>query len=515
MSASDTIPEPSDVIVIGSGFGGSACATRLVEAGLKVLLIERGPWRDTVPVRSMGISARAPFPRGRRALLSLVRTLRNSWIPGGSVTLNRKGLFDIYLGSGLHVVCSSGVGGGSHVYSGLNVRPPDPEYWNSITPELSAERMEPSYERVFERMAPRPPMADDCLPHGLAERFGANAAFDVTDADHELSMGLAFAEMPGAPRRTTTADGIERWEARPGEDGNLGSEGGGKTSVDFAFLAAAMRQGLKVLDLCEVQTIRRAEQGYAVDFINHHGGRRETRRARRVVVAAGTLNTLRLLLHAQARHDLAPMRGLGERFGGNGDFFGYWKLDDVERDLSQAMPVHGLVRSRDPEALGAGRPWPMIAEGTLPSPRQLPLGRWVSRMLQRGSFVAGMGADAQDGRVSYRGGRLRINYRPERSEIFQRIKQAFRWIGEKSGRRIYHFETPITVHPTGGACIGADPESGVVDSQGEVFGNPGLYVADAAAFPRPVSGPPSMTIAAWGDYVARGIVTAQAVRQPL
>ncbi|MCB1748890.1 MAG: GMC family oxidoreductase, partial [Gammaproteobacteria bacterium] len=132
----------------------------------------------------------------------------------------------------------------------------------------------------------------------------------------------------------------------------------------------------------------------------------------------------------------------------------------------------------------------------------------IARLLSGGSFVAGMGADAQDGVVRWRNGRLRIDYRPDGSAIFARIRDAFRLIGERSGRRIYHFQTPITVHPTGGACIGADADHGVVDIHGQCFANPGLYVADAAAFAKPVSGPPSMSIAAWGDRVAQGIVAA-------
>jgi choline dehydrogenase-like flavoprotein len=47
-----------DVIVIGSGFGGSISTNRLALAGLKVLVLERGPWRDSLPVRSMGIEKR-------------------------------------------------------------------------------------------------------------------------------------------------------------------------------------------------------------------------------------------------------------------------------------------------------------------------------------------------------------------------------------------------------------------------------------------------------------------------
>ena len=295
------------VVVIGSGFSGAVAADQLVRAGVPVVMLERGPWRDTVPVRSMGIAARSPLPRGRRGLLRLVRTLRGRWLPGGRATLNRHGLFDIHLDRGLHVVCASGVGGGSHVYGGLNERPPDPDYWNGIAPGLGAADLEPSYQRVLARMGSRQPLADDQLPNMLGARLGANPAFVTDGVDGELTMGLAFPETPGQPRKVRTADGVERWEARPGEDGVLGSAGGGKTTLDFAFLARALQLGLKVLDLCEVSTIEHGADGtYTVHFVNHHSARREQRTARRVVVAAGTLNTLGLLLASVAAGGLAP-----------------------------------------------------------------------------------------------------------------------------------------------------------------------------------------------------------------
>ncbi|MEQ8233635.1 MAG: GMC oxidoreductase [Gammaproteobacteria bacterium] len=490
-----------EVIVIGSGFGGAACARRLVEAGMRVALLERGPWRDTVPVRSMGISERAPLPRGRRALRDLVRTVRHRWLPGGRATVNARGLFEIHLDRGLHVVCSSGVGGGSHVYAGLNVRPPDPHWWDSLGPGLSEHALAPHYARVLEQLGSRQPLADDQLPNTLAARFGANPAFDVAGADHALAMGLLFPATPGQPRLVRNADGIERWEARAGEEGNLGSEGGGKTTLDFAMLAPAIRHGLQVLDLHEVNHLQRTATGYAVHARDHRQRRDVVLAAPRVVLAAGTLNTNALLLESVARGGLAAIDGLGECFGGNGDFFGYWKLDDRERDLSASFPAHGLIRLAETEPLGPGREWPAIAVGALPTPHQLPLGRWLSRLLREGSFVAAMGVDAQDGRVRRDGSRLRIDYEPTRSAIFARIRDAFALLGTHSGRRVYHLATPITVHPTGGARIGHSRADGVVDGAGEVFANPGLYVADAAAFPKPVGGPPSLTIAAWGDFV--------------
>ena len=55
---------------------------------------------------------------------------------------------------------------------------------------------------------------------------------------------------------------------------------------------------------------------------------------------------------------------------------------------------------------------------------------------------------------------------------------------------------------SGGACLASGPDKGVVDHTGQVFGNPGLYVADASVLPRAPGLPPAMTIAALSERQA-------------
>lgn len=70
-----------DAVVIGSGFGGSVAASTLTDGGARVLLLERGPWRDTKPVRDAGIEDREPLPYGCHFYTHAVNRLRPSLAP--------------------------------------------------------------------------------------------------------------------------------------------------------------------------------------------------------------------------------------------------------------------------------------------------------------------------------------------------------------------------------------------------------------------------------------------------
>jgi cholesterol oxidase len=61
------------------------------------------------------------------------------------------------------------------------------------------------------------------------------------------------------------------------------------------------------------------------------------------------------------------------------------------------------------------------------------------------------------------------------------------------------FNMPVTAHILGGAAIGADPSTGVIDAYHRVFGHPGLHVVDGAAVSANLGVNPALTITAQAE----------------
>src|SRR5215213_4608905 len=127
--------ERFDVVVVGSGFGGSVSAYRLAEAGRSVCVLERG-------------KAYAPqsFPRSPAGLAN------NLWDPSAGL----HGMFDVWSFKGIDALVSSGLGGGSLIYANVLIRK-DPSWFVQDHPyrpgtterwPVQYEDLEPAYERI-------------------------------------------------------------------------------------------------------------------------------------------------------------------------------------------------------------------------------------------------------------------------------------------------------------------------------------------------------------------------------
>jgi len=108
--------------------------------------------------------------------------------------------------------------------------------------------------------------------------------------------------------------------------------------------------------------------------------------------------------------------------------------------------------------------------------------------------------------------RLDLDWNRKRSaEYFARLRTTSRGFAHSLGGKfadnpIWFLRRVITVHPLGGAPMGRTPGEGVVDSYGNVFGHPGLHIADGSVMPGPTGPNPSFTIAALADRFADQII---------
>ncbi|MCK0153101.1 GMC oxidoreductase [Alcanivorax sp. S6407] len=485
--------QPHSTIVIGSGFGGAVAASTLVDAGESVLLLERGPWRDTSATREAGIDRRAPLPAGRHALTGLIHRIGHRRLSGLGWRWSRRGLFDIHLGRDMTVVASNSVGGGSHVYSAMNTRPEDGDYWERPEAGIRAADMDKHYQWMLERMGARQARAEDRIPNWTPQAFANTTAFVADDSVPQPAMAIRM-------------DGQQEDYAN---NSFFGSANGAKMTLDRALLLPAMERGLEVAAEHECLSLwRLADGGYRLEVMDYAARRRRYLLADRVILAAGTLNTLRLLFRSRALGGLGGMPALGHGFAGNGDCVAWWALNQEGADFTRGTATHGRFALRDPRT-GKAQPGPNLSRYGFNGIDTLPLPDMLKRRLRRDALLVAMGADQADGVASWHRGRLRIRYLADNSPILADIKALFAEVARRSQRPVRTLsDLPFTVHPLGGARLAGTEKDGVVDGSGQVFGHPHLYVADAAALPAAPGTPPSMTIAAWSRHVALGLARA-------
>ncbi len=306
-----------------------------------------------------------------------------------------------------------------------------------------------------------------------------------------------------------------------------------KNTLDLNYLRLAAQHGAEIFSLHEAQTIEPVPEGYRVRFVSRNVGRHsDWVTAKRVVVAAGTLGTNRLLLRARDFHRTLPGLSprLGEGFSDNGDFFG------AVHGAGDVQPAHGPSVTT---LLDFTREGYVVLEGGLPEflvdrleqPARWLLAAWhawrkASRLwggkptppAQARAFdsilpLFLMGRDAADGRLRLgRKGQLRIEWHNRQSRaLFRRMQKQVRELGRAlDGLTVSSLTWLLRlhlfgVHPLGGCALAESPERGVVNEAGKVFGYPGLFVVDGSIVPAALGVPPSMTIAALAEKIAQEI----------
>lgn len=505
----------ADVIVVGSGFGGSVTALRLAEQGRRVLVLEQGR-------------------RHSRADLTAARRdpRRYLWLP----ELGLRGFFWQRVFAHVGIIGGAGVGGGSIVWAGVLLEPEqafftDPA-WPASEKDWRAELSDHyvTAARMLGRTtAPFSGPMDEHL-RVVARTLGAEETYGPTP------MAIWFGdEGVTVPDPFFGGDGPDRTGCRLCGACLIGCPHGSKNTLDLNYLWLAERRGVEIRPEQHVTSVTALDDGYEVQLA---GG--ERLRAPEVVLAAGVLGTVELLYRSHANGGLPHISDrLGDRVRTNSEAITAVLADDVDTDLTRGPTISSEFYPDERTHVTQNRyvgGWHMrfqvgpLVDGADPRRRRRAAAATLLRhpvrqvrtvfarnFIERLSVFTVMQDVESEIRLDYarspirpwrkvlrsRGvpGRQAPSYLPQANAVARAFAESIggrplnlllESIGGKS----------ITAHILGGAAIGSDASHGVVDTDHEVFGHPGLYVVDGSAIPANVGVNPSLTIAAMAERFA-------------
>jgi cholesterol oxidase len=515
-----------DVIVIGSGFGGSVTALRLTEKGYKVAVLEAGArFRDD-------------------------DFADTSWDLPKYLFRPEVGCYGIQRIDALKdclILSGAGVGGGSLVYANTLYEPLDPFYrdpsWQHIT-DWKAE-LAPYYDQAKRMLGvvenPLRTPADDVMQK-VAEDMG------VGDTFHPTPVGVFFGG-PGQTHHDTVPDpyfggaGPDRVPCRACGECMTGCRHNAKNTLAKNYLYLAESKGARIMPLTTVTRVSpRDEGGYDVQ-VKFTKAKRATAASRRtltadqVVFAASALGTQRLLHRMK---DEGHLPELSERLGhlsrtNSESILGAIGPADATVDYSRGVAITSSFHPDEhthiePVRYGKGSNsmsllQTVLTDGDGPEPRWrtwlkeiwkekaniadlYDLRHWSERTVialvmqtvdnSITTFTKPVPGTKRRYLTSRQGiGEPNPTWIPVANRAVRKMAEI---IGGKPGGTIGEpFNRPLTAHFIGGCAIGDSPDTGVIDAYQRVYGHPGLHVADGSAISANLGVNPSLTITAQAE----------------
>lgn len=444
-----------DIVIIGSGASGGVMAHYLARAGLSCVLLEAG--EEYRP---------EDYPRNE-----LTANSRLYWNGGMDATTTANLLF----------LRGKVYGGGTVVNQALLDRFDELalDEWRELSGAdfFSTEGLAPHYDEIESRLHLREIPREDwnrnaeLYARGFEQCGYGWAPLRRGERDCDVSRNDCMACLGGCRRCS-------------------------KQSMPETFLRKARANGLRV------------ETGFEVDGVVHHRdeveihgvqrGEPRRLRARRCVVAAGTLGTNRILLRSGLREKLPA---LGERFFSHPQWMNLALFDepvDAHKGPLQA------VKSEEPDFRRRGFKLENVFVGPVGASMLIPAhGRELQDYMSRYRYMASMEVCLRDripGSIRLNGkGRLRIR-KPIRGTDLKRGREGVGVVREiykaLNAREFITSNFNFSLHQMGGCALGTDPRNAVVDQRFRVFGMENLCIADGSVFPSAPGINPSLTIMA-------------------
>ena len=537
-----------DVLVIGSGYGGSIAASRLSRAGLHVGLLEKG--KEFQP---------GQYPSDVAAACEEMQ------IHAPDKPAEKNGLYEFHLGGDISVFKGCGLGGTSLVNANVSIEPEDRVFDNTRWPKAirgNMDSLRQGYAQARSMLDPSPyPEGAEGYPELAKARAMKTSAAAMGFPFRYPDINVTFDDhvnASGVPQKACTNCG----------DCVTGCNHSAKNTLLMNYLPDAYNHGAEIFCGVAVSYIAPLASGWIVYYEVFGTGRGVFNapllftRARTVIISGGTLGSTEILLRSRDK-GLALSDALGKHFTGNGDVLGFSynckdPIDGIGLGEHFDDPAYApvgpcitsLIDMRHQPVLTDGM---TFEEGSIPAPiasvvntAMLCLAgisgqethhegladRLREKEQEAISLVEGayrgatnrmqtylvMTHDDGNGDMALKDNRLSIAWPGVGQQpIFQKVDAALKastaalqgtFIRDVVWNKFFHYDL-VTVHPLGGCCMGEDASGGVTDHSGQVFKGqtgtdtwPGLYVLDGSIVPVPLGTNPLFTISALTERAA-------------
>ncbi len=504
-----------DVLVIGSGFGGSVTALRLTEKGYRVGVLEAG----------------RRFADDEFATTSW-RLRDYLFAPAAGCY----GIQRITLLRDVMVLTGAGVGGGSLVYANTLYEPPEAFYrdpqWAGIT-DWRAE-LAPCYDQARRVLGvaryPRTTAADRVMRE-VAEDMGVGATY------HPAEVGVLFTDRPGqrVPDPYFGGVGPERTGCTHCGGCMTGCRHGAKNTLVKNYLYLAERAGATVHPLSTATDVRSLPGGGFAVTARRTGGRaRVTFTAGQVVFAAASLGTQRLLHRLRDRGRLPRLSarfGTLARTNSEAVLAAKARTDDVDHTEGIAITssIHPDPHTHvEPVRYGRGSNLMGLLMTVLVDPeegrrrwllglrelvrRRADLRRLLDPRHWSERTVALLVMQSLDNSLTTYTRRGLLGRRMTTRQGAGEPSPVWIEAGHEVTRRVADkiggipggawtdlANIPLTGHFIGGCPVGATADTGVVDPYHRLFGHPGLHVVDGSTISANLGVNPALTITAQAE----------------
>jgi cholesterol oxidase len=520
-----------DFIVIGSGFGGSVSAHRLVEKGYRVAVMEMGRrWTpENLPRTSWSFH-------------------RWFWRP----KLALRGFFNMRFFKHVTILHGCAVGGGSITYATTLLRPPDKVWsmgsWDGLADwKTEMPRHYDTASRMLGIIQNRILGPADHLLKRAAEAAGVGHTFYRTNV-------AIFQPPEGEPGGKTFPDpffggaGPARTTCIACGGCIMGCRHGAKNTLDQNYLYLAEKHGARVFPETRVVDVKPfpgcqdGSQGYEVRTVKSTAWlARQPKRftCRGVVFAASSLGTMELLFALQSKGSLSRLsRQLGRHVRTNSESLIGVRTPGYREDLSKGVAIgsgvyideHTHIEAvRYPEGSDAMSVCATILTGGRPGRQRIAL--WLKNVLfsllrhplrtfrlfqpfgwarETVILLCMQALDAHIDMVWRRlwfwpfrkflvsRGRKVPTYIPRANEFAQKFAQVSGGTAMSMLPEIL-FDIPGTAHCLGGCTIADSADRGVVDSRHRVFGYKNMYICDGSVVAANLGVNPSLTITALAE----------------